>query len=206
VADARTVSVWRDPAPYLYEPLGESFLPKRVTLLVRGDGNPGAALAAARRVTRSLDATLPLFDVRSLAAQVESQLFEQIAVARLTTLFASVAVLLAAVGLYGLMSFVVSDRTREFGIRAALGARGRSLVAPVVRSAAALGLLGIVAGTAVSVALAGLVRSRLYGVEPLDVPTFVGAAALLALVALASTIVPAWRVARVDPLVALRRE
>jgi predicted permease len=206
VAEARTVNVAQASAPYLYEPLGESFLPKRVTLMVRGDANAVAAVAAMRRVARSLDATLPLFDVRSLAAQVESQLFEQIAVARLTTLFASVAVLLAAVGLYGLMSFVVSDRTREFGIRAALGARSRSLVAPVVRSAAVLGLMGIVAGTGVSVALAGLVRSRLYGVEPLDVPTFVGAAALLALVALASTIVPAWRVARVDPLVALRRE
>jgi ABC-type antimicrobial peptide transport system permease subunit len=77
---------------------------------------------------------------------------------------------------------------------------------PVLRSAAALGVAGIVAGVVASVALAGLVRNWLYGVEPLDVPTFVLAAVLLALVGFASTIVPAWRVARVDPLVALRRE
>lgn len=206
VADARTVDVRKGPEPFLYEPLGQSFLPKRVTLMVRSDSDPGAAVAAVRRVTRSLDATLPLFDVRPLAAQVERQLFEQIAVARLTTLFASVAVLLAAVGLYGLMSFVVSDRTREFGIRAALGARGASLVAPVVRSAAALGVAGIAVGTVVSVGLSGLVRNWLYGVEPLDAPTFAGAALLLAVVGIISTILPAWRVVRVDPLVALRRD
>ena len=206
VADARTVRVSREPEPYLYEPLGQGFLTRRVTVFVRSALNPAAAAAAVRRVTRALDPTLPVFDVRTLAAQVDRQLFEQIAVARLTALFAVVAVLLAAVGLYGLMSFVVSDRTREFGIRAALGARGASLVAPVVRSAVALGALGILGGTALAMASAGVVRNRLFGVDPVDVATYAGAAALLGVVALLSTLIPAWRVARVDPLVALRRE
>ena len=205
VADARTVTVSRAPEPYLYEPIGQGFLSKRVTLLVRAAREPAAAVAATRRAIRALDPTLPVFDVRSLAAQIDRQLFEQIAIARLTMLFAVVAVLLASVGLYGLMSFVVNDRTREFGIRAALGARGATLVGPVIRSAATLGAVGIAAGAAVAVASAGLVRNRLYGVQPLDVATFVGAGLVLVAVAVIAVLVPAWRVTRLDPIIALRR-
>jgi hypothetical protein len=206
VADARTVRVAEEAAPYFYQPIGEGFVPKRVTLVVRAGRDPGAAVAATRTAIRVLDPTLPVFDVRSLSAQIDRQLFEPIAIARLTALFAVVAVLLAAVGLYGLMSFVVSDRTREFGIRAALGATGTLLMTPVLRSASWFGALGIIGGTLLSIASTGLIRSRLYGIQPLDVSTFAGAEMLLAVIGLGAVLVPAWRARRVDPVLALRRE
>jgi predicted permease len=206
VADARTVRVAAEPEPYLYQPLASGFLPKRTTLMVRAATDVAAATAAVRRVVRSIDPTLPVFDVRPLSAQIDRQLFEQIALTRLTTVFATVAVLLAAVGLYGLLSFMITERTREFGIRAALGGRGRALVIPVLRSVTMLGAVGLLAGSAVAAATTKLVRNRLYGIDPLDIPTFLGAATLLAAIAVAAALVPAWRAAGVDPLVALRRD
>jgi ABC-type antimicrobial peptide transport system permease subunit len=120
--------------------------------------------------------------------------------------FAGLALTLAAVGIFGVLAFVVSQRTREFGIRMALGARAGDVLRLVIAGGFKIVAIGIVIGLAAAAALARLLTTLLFGVKPLDPATFLGAPAVLALVALAACAVPALRAARVDPVIALRQE
>ncbi len=126
--------------------------------------------------------------------------------AQLSIAFGVVAVLLAAIGLYGVLSYGVARRTNEIGVRKALGAQHGALIAMIVRETGWLVLLGLIAGSAVSAGALRLITSRLYGLSPTDPLTFTGAIAGLALVAGLATWLPAYRASRVDPLVALRQE
>jgi ABC-type antimicrobial peptide transport system permease subunit len=126
--------------------------------------------------------------------------------AGLTGAFAALALTLAAVGIFGVLAFSVSQRTREFGIRMALGAQSTAVLRMVLREALAIAAAGIATGLIAAAALTRSLASLLFGVAPLDLLTFAGAAALLATVALAACAIPAWRAARVDPAVALHQD
>ena len=169
-----------------------------------------ALASAVRSAVRELDETLPLFDVRSQAEQVEQSVAREMMFARFSTLLAVIAMLLAAVGLYGTMAHTVAQRTAEIGLRMALGARRVAVVEMVVRQALVLVALGVAIGIPLTLGaarLAGTVLDQtLFGLERYDPLVMSVAAAILALVAIVAALVPARAAAGVDPLLALRHE
>jgi putative ABC transport system permease protein len=173
-------------------------------MLVRVDGNPVAILDPGAAILRELDPTVPFSGNTTLAHMFGLILLPQRLAAALFTVFGILTLVLATAGVYGVVSYVSNERTREFGIRFALGATGLD----VMRNVAALGLtpvgIGIAAGIIGSVAFAGLARGFLFGVDPLDPVAFAGAVAVLGLAALVAGFVPATRAARTDPVVAIR--
>ncbi len=181
--------------------------PRRTMYLsIRTAGEPQNMLNSVREQVRSLDPNLPLFNV----ATMEERLAESVAQPRFNVLllgiFAAVALVLAAVGIYGVMSYSVSQRTHEIGIPMALGAQPADVLKLVVRQGMVLTLIGVAAGLAASFALTRFLSSLLYGVSATDPVTFAGVALLLAAVALAASYLPAQRATKGDPLVALRYE
>ena len=195
--------------PTVYIPIQQD-IPGQVNVAVRTVGEPLALVPAVRSVVRDLDATLPLFDVRSQAEQVELSMARETMFARLSTLFAVIAMILAAIGLYGTMAYSVAQRTPEIGLRMALGARRVAVVDMVIRQALILVSIGVAIGvplTLVAARLAGTVLDQtLFGLERYDPLVMSGAAAILAVVAIVAAFVPARAAARVDPLLALRHE
>jgi putative ABC transport system permease protein len=168
---------------------------------------PMAPLGAAiKQVVEALGTDRPVFDIRPLTAIVDDSIGEE----RFTTLvlvgFAAAALFLAAVGLYGTLSYLISQRTQEFGVRLALGASIAGLVRLVLREGAVLTLAGTAAGLAAALGVEGVLRNLLYGVTPVDAPTLAGVAVVVGVVSLLAIGRPAWRAARVDPVVALRSE
>jgi predicted permease len=194
-----------EPNPTVY--LSNAQFPQdTMTLAMRARAAPGALLEPARTILAELDPSLPMFEVRTMA-QVAAQAVAQ---PRLLTLvlgaFALTAVLLAAIGLYGVLAHGVAARTREIGIRIALGARRGEVVRMVVTEAARLAAAGVVLGVAGAVFATRLLSGVLFGVQPTDVATYGSVVAGLGLVVLAASWLPAWRAARIDPAVALRAE
>ncbi|MGH9337283.1 MAG: FtsX-like permease family protein, partial [Vicinamibacteria bacterium] len=204
VRDSKYRTLGEDETPYLYQPLAQQH-ETGVTLLVRTEA-PEALAADVRRLLLSMDPHLPISEIRPLTALVESSLFPALMAARLLAACSILAVVLAAVGLYGVMSFAVSRRTRELGIRVALGARPNELVKIVVGEGLSLVAAGIVMGWLAAFAVARLLSSFLFGVSATDLETFLGVGLVLALVMLGATYVPARRAAAANPLVALRYE
>jgi putative ABC transport system permease protein len=160
----------------------------------------------ARRVIRQLDAEQPIAEVRTLEDVMGENFSRQRFSAWLLGGFATVALVLAAVGIYGVLAYSVTARTREFGLRAALGAEPKRIIALVIKSGIGPVLIGIAIGGAGALALSGLLESLLYGVGPRDPLTFSGVPLLLAAVALLAAYLPARRAARLDPMAALRIE
>jgi len=177
-----------------------------LTFVVRTIGDPLSVIGRAREAVRAVDPNLPLAEVRTL----EQVTGDALAQARFTTwllgLFAALALTLATIGIYGVMSLLVARRRREIGIRLALGARRAAIVFMVVGRGMALALAGVVFGLAAAAGLTRLVANLLYGITPLDPVTFASVPALLAAVALLACAVPAGRAARVNPITALREE
>ena len=177
-----------------------------MTLVVRTAGDPAALATPVRGAVRAVDADLPVYDVRTmdqlLAGMVAQRRFSMV----LLGTFAALALALGLVGVYGVTSYVVAQRTREVGLRLALGAEPRQLVRLVVWQGMRVAAVGLVVGLAGAVVLARLMQGLLYGVAALDVVTLGGVTALLAAATLAANYVPARRAARVDPLVALRSD
>ncbi len=163
-------------------------------------------LPAIRRVVADLNANIPIFHITTESEQIDRLLFQERLIARLSAFFGLLALVLACVGLYGLLSYDVSRRTREIGIRMALGAQQREVLRLVVKQGLTLAFVGAVAGVAVALAVTRYLTSMLYGVHANDPLTIAAVAALLCLVALAACYIPARRATRVDPLVALRYE
>jgi len=159
-----------------------------------------------RRVVHSLDAGLPVADLRTMNAVVGETFSRQRFSALLLGAFSVVSLLLAAVGIYGVLAYSVTERTREIGVRMALGAQPGRIAALVIGGAASVVLPGIVVGITGALALSGLLRSLLFGVGPHDVLTLASAAILLAVVALAAAYLPARRASRLLPVEALRLE
>ncbi len=176
------------------------------TVTVRVTGEPSSVIEPVRATLAALDPNLPMFRVRSMDQLAADAVAQPRVYVLLLGLFALVAVLLAAIGIYGVLMHAVAQRTREIGIRLALGAARREVVVMVVRQAAGLALAGLVLGLALAAGATRLIRQLLFGVEPTDVTTFALVAAGLFVVALVASYVPARRAARVNPVTALRYE
>src|SRR6185503_19439225 len=174
--------------------------------VVRFSGPSSAVVPQVRETIKQINRNLPVDDVVSLSDHIGRSLVQQKLVARLALFFGLLALLLACVGLYGVMSYGVARRTNEIGIRMALGARGRSVLWLVLREALVLVVIGLVVGVLASLALTKTAASLLYELKPNDPLTIVSATLLLAVVALFAGFLPARRAARVDPMVALRDE
>jgi ABC-type antimicrobial peptide transport system permease subunit len=188
------------PTAYILLKDGEAHFALRTAL------NPQTLLPAVRKVVNDLDNNLPLFDIKTQTERIERLLFTERLLARLATLFGMLALVLACIGLYGLLSYEVARRTREIGIRAALGAQSRDVLRLVGRQGILLVALGIVFGIVAAMGVTRSLGSLLYGVQPSDPITFFGVCALLTIVGLAACYIPARRATRVDPMVALRYE
>ena len=176
-----------------------------MTLHVRSAGDPATALAAVRREIQALDASLPIYNTRTLEEQKTSSLYTSRLAAALLTAFGLLALSLAAVGLYGVMAYTVSRRRHEIGIRLALGAQGRQVRRVVMAEGTAVVLAGLVIGLAGALAGTRLIDGLLFGVRPNDPMAFAAATLLLALVGLLAAYLPARHASRTDPLRAIRQ-
>jgi predicted permease len=173
---------------------------------VRSAQDVGAAFAAIRRIVGDLDPTLPVLNLRTQDEQIDRLHAPEILFARLSGLFGVLVTILACVGLFGLLSHLVSRRTSEIGLRIAVGAVPAQVLGMVLRQSGTLIVGGIVVGAVAAFYATRLFASMLYGLKPMDVPTYGGAALFLAIAALAASLAPAHRASRIDPLIALRAE
>jgi putative ABC transport system permease protein len=177
-----------------------------MTLIVRSATNPGGLVSAVSNSVHVVDPEVPLQDILTLDDVVSNSISQQRFNMLLLGAFAGIALLLAAIGIYSVLSYSVRRRVQEIGIRLALGARIADVLRMVVVEGMKPTLLGLALGTLCALALGRVLSSLLYGVKPSDPLTFLVVAILLALVALLATVVPAYRAAKVDPMVALRYE
>jgi predicted permease len=177
-----------------------------MVLVVKHHGDPGALAAAMRRTVQAHDPDMPLYDVRTMEESLHFALWENRIYAGLMGAFALVALLIAVVGIYGVMTYSVTQRTPEIGIRMALGAAREDVLRMVVGQALRLTALGVGIGLAGAYAITRLMASLLFGVSTSDPPTFIGVTVILAGSALFAAWLPADRATRVDPMVALRSE
>jgi predicted permease len=177
-----------------------------VSLVARTKSDSGTALTAIQREMRSLDPTLPLYEVKTLTEHMKIPLFPARMAAGALGSFGVLALVLAAVGIYGVMSYVVAGRTREIGLRMALGARTGNVQRLILRQGMTLAIIGSTIGLGIAFVATRLLKSVLYGVDAMDPITFVGVTFLLTTVALLACWIPALRASRVDPMVALRAE
>jgi predicted permease len=193
------------PAPAIFLPLYQDYR-NRLIIHLRVAGAPKAFASVVEKTVGEIDPNLPLYNVTTLKASMQfGSVFERMA-AILVGSFGLLALILAAVGIYGVVAFSTRQRTHEIGIRMALGARKTDVLKMVVGQGIKLALIGVMIGTAGALALTRFLSSLLYGVKPTDPVTFIGVSMVLIAVALAACYVPARRAANVDPMVALRYE
>jgi predicted permease len=201
VGDAKYNNLRREVHPTMYVPSAQGS-----TFELRTAGDPMGVLSAVRNVVRQAGGDMPIFDITTESEQIDKLLFQERLIARLSSLFGMLALMLACIGLYGLLSYEVTRRTQEIGIRMALGARGGDVLRAVMGQGMALVAIGTALGTAASFAVTKYLRSILFEVKSSDPITLGGVAAILLVVALAACFVPARRATRIDPLVALHCE
>jgi len=175
-------------------------------VVVNSSVPPLSLAEAARAAVYAIDGNLPVSNIRTLDAIVAKSISQQRFYMLLLTIFAGIALVLAAVGIFGVLSYAVSQRTREIGIRMALGAQGRSVVHLVVRQAMILVGFGVGAGLLLGLIVSQMMAKMLFDITPTDPTTFAAVAAVLGAVALLASYLPARRATRVDPIVALRAE
>jgi predicted permease len=207
VRDGKYRTLGEDPTPYFYLAATQDYQ-GYMTLHVRPRRPDGAAgtLAAVRAEVAALDPHLPLLDVMPMTQAMGISLLPIKLAATVAGALGAVGLLLAAVGIFGVVSFSVAQRTREIGIRMALGAQGRDVLRLVIARGMRLALYGVAAGLAASLALTRVLAGLLYGISATDLATFVGVPALLLLVALLASYIPARRATKIDPMEALRYE
>jgi predicted permease len=203
VGDSKYVTLAETPIPMAYLPLQQNH-ETGVTLLVRTAGDPVSVAGEVRQEVQALEPNLPITSIRPMNEFLGSSLYAARMGAILVGVFAALALLLAVVGLYGVMSFSVSRRTREFGIRVALGAQASDVFRMVIRDGVVLAAAGIALGLGTAAMLTRFLTSFLYGIAAVDAVTFTSIPVVLILVALAACWVPARRAMRTDPMVALR--
>ncbi len=205
VKNVKTESLREDAPPAVYMPYRQNPLP-RVTLHVRVAGNPSAMIGALTREIHNVEPSMLISNPSTMAAQIDRTLALDRLMTTLTTLFGLLAVVLASVGLYGVMAYTVAARTREIGIRMALGADRARLLRLVLGRSAAIAAVGVVLGVPAALFASRAIASFLFGLTATDTWTYLSVAALLFAIALAATWIPARRAALVDPMVALRYE
>jgi predicted permease len=212
VGNVREAGLQRGEVGVMYIP--QSQVPEGITSLaasvlplswaIRTKGDPGAIRAAAEREIRSIDAVIPITQVRTMEQVIADSVARQNFNMVLLTIFAAIALVLAAIGIYGLMAYTVEQRTQEIGIRMALGAVRGDMLKLILAEGMRLALIGVVLGALMAYGLTRLLASLLFGVKAADVPTFVGVAAILSAVALVAAWVPARRASAMEPCDALR--
>jgi putative ABC transport system permease protein len=203
VGDVKEDSVDKPPLPTVYYIHNHLSYPA-MTFVVRTNGDPLALAGPARRIIQGLDAAQPIADVRAMRTIVEETFSRQRFSAVLLSSFSVASLLLAGVGIYGLLGYSVTERTREIGVRVALGAQPGQIIRLIVGGGARLVATGTIAGIAGALALSGLLKGLLFGVGPRDAATYVAVPLLLGVVALIAAYIPARRAARLEPLAALR--
>jgi len=205
VKTVKYVEINEDPQPAAYRAVAQSWTPS-LTLLVRAAGDPMTVLPAVRAVMRDLDPNLSPGDTRSLTDLIGFKLLPAKFAAALFMLFGALALVLAMIGLYGVMSYVVAQRTHEIGVRMAIGAQRANVLWLVLRQGLTLTMTGLGIGLVIAFGFSRVLSTLLYGVSPYDPLTFTGVAFLLIAVAMLACYIPARRAIRVDPMVALRYE
>ncbi len=205
VKDSRVNDVREDVPPTVYHSLSQDVMDVE-SVNVRTFGDPAQLVQQLRDALRSIDPKLPIGTSSTLAEVVSDSLWAHRLIARLTSIFGALALSLACLGLYGVMSYTVARRTAELGIRLAIGAsRGAVLWLVLYQTLLLIGT-GLLAGLLLSIVSVHAVSSLLFGLSPYDPATLLGAAAVLTIVSVAAGLKPAWRAAHVDPMVALRYE
>jgi predicted permease len=206
VANAKYLSLREEDHPTVYVQALHERDTAGLTLAVRSSGDPLSLVPAIRREVQAVAPAVPITEGSTLSAQIDRSLVKERLMARILGAFAGLALLLASIGLYGVLAYAVTRRTNEIGIRVALGASRGAVLRSVLRESLALVAIGIGIGVPAALALTRLLSSLLYGVTPTDPLVLGGAVASLFAVALGAAAQPAWRAVRVDPLVALRHE
>jgi putative ABC transport system permease protein len=208
VADVKNAGIDKPTGTELYAPFrqisGNGM--RTANIVVRSSGAPSGLAGAVRREIREIDPSLPIAGVRTMDDVILAAQSRPRFLTLLLTMFSGVALALAAIGLYGVISYSVARRTGEFGIRMAMGAGPRDVLGMVVRQGLRMGLAGVIIGALGAVALTRLMSGLLFGVSSFDPATFVAMALLLSAVMLLACYVPARRATKVDPMVALRYE
>jgi len=205
VRDARVNDVRESAPPMIYHSIEQDVIDAEA-LDIRTFADPSQLILQVIRAVRSVDPNLPIGGIATLAEQVSSNLAQQRLIARLTTIFGVLALGLACLGLYGVMSYTVAQRTSELGIRLALGSTRWKMLCLVLQESLMVIGAGILVGVGLSLAGTRLVSSMLFGLSPHDPVTLAAAAVMLLLVSIAAGLLPAWRAAHVDTVVALRHE
>jgi predicted permease len=206
VKDAKYDSLRENGLRFFYVPYSQDPRPGYIGVDVRTAGAPEAVMPAIRHEIAQIDPTLALWDFKTMETQVNESLFAERMIATLCAAFGILATTLASVGLYGVMAFSVARRTREIGIRMALGAARRNVVGMVLKEISWMCVIGIGAGVPLSIAISRYIASQLYGVTPTDSLTLILAALTMILVSLLAGLLPARRAATIDPTIALRYE
>jgi len=209
IADARTESLVESSVPQIYTSLYQApsqGASKELVIFLRGRLDPAATPVELREQVQAVNPELPVFGAQTLNDALSASLSERRFSMEMVGLFALTALLLAGLGIYGVISYIVSERTHEIGIRLALGAHSRNILRMVLRQGLGLAIAGAAVGLVCALILSHLMAGLLYGVRPTDPVTFAGVALLLIGVALLACYIPARRAIRVDPLVALRHE
>jgi predicted permease len=203
VKDSKYLTLGESPQPYYFLPFLQHYEP-RMTLHVRAAGDPKGLIGAVRNGAQLLNASLPIFDIKTLSEHLSVSLFVARVAASLTGFFGLLAVTLASIGLYGVISYFVTQRTKDIGILAALGASPSDILKMVLGQGMTLALIGLGIGLAISFAVTRLLKTFLYGVASTDLMTFSLVSALLAGVAFLACYIPANRAMRINPSIALR--
>jgi predicted permease len=203
--DGKYAGMQEDPRSFVYRPVSQSYS-GATSLVIRAETDPQQVMAAARRELQQLDAYLPISSAQTLDEHLSLPLLPARLAASLLGSFGVLALVLAAIGVYGVMAYTISKRTREIGIRMALGAQKADVLKLVISQGVWLTLTGVAIGLAASFAVTRLMKSMLFGVSATDPLTFAGVAMLLTTVALLACYIPARRATKVDPMIALRYE
>jgi len=206
VKDARYINLREPMLRHFYAPIMQQPNLLDLTLQVRTNGDPANLATAVRNEVKNLDPHIPLYNVKTLAAEIDQSLIQERLVTWLATAFGILATLLVVIGLYGVVSFSVVRRTREIGIRVALGAQRHHVFLMVMKHGVVLVLSGAIVGTLASIALSRFIGGLLFGISPTNATTFTGAGIGLVIVAMLACYLPARRATKVDPLEALRYE
>jgi predicted permease len=207
VKDSKTFRLTETPTPYFYVPVRQVYRPEMgYTFLVRSSGAVEHVVGSIGAVVRSVDPTVPVYNAMKLATYVDAPMQSHQAATQLLGVLAVISSILAAIGLYGVISYAISQRTKEIGVRIALGAQWGDVLKVVARQAGWLLVGGLFIGFAFAAVTAKLVASMLYGVGAADVTVFAFAGGAMVLVSVAAISVPARRAMMVDPLSALRAE